>query len=116
VNVQKLFERYNRRFFGGKLCGWTVDEVHLHDSLNGFHGEYGDCCVERREIFIQMGLAPTEKRKTLLHEMCHAATPDDSLHGASWQREMFRIAELGARGIGSEARSYAAKSQAMLLK
>ncbi|MGO9590663.1 MAG: SprT-like domain-containing protein [Candidatus Acidiferrales bacterium] len=108
MNVQKLFERYNRRYFGGKLRGWTADEVHCSDLPAGRHREYGSCCNETREIFIQIGLSATEKRKTLLHEMCHA-TACDGCHDESWQKEMSRIAELGARGMALEARSYAAR-------
>jgi SprT-like family protein len=108
MKLQKLFERYDRRFFGGQLRGWTVDEVHCSDSGAG-HGEYGSCCNETREIFIQIGLSPSEKRKTLLHEMCHAVASDEC-HDEPWQREMLRIAELGARGMASEAQSYAARS------
>jgi hypothetical protein len=108
MNLQKLFERYNRRFFGGKLRGWTVDEVHCSDGPAGTHGEYGACCDDERAIFIQLGLSPTEKRKTLLHEMCHAVARDEC-HDEPWQKEMLRIAELGARGMASEAQSYAAR-------
>ena len=108
MNLQKLFERYNRRFFGGKLRGWTADEVHCSDSPAGTHGEYGLCCIEDREISIQIGLSPAEKRKSLLHEMCHASACDEC-HDESWQKEMLRIDKLGARGMASEARSYAAR-------
>ena len=108
MNVQKLFERYNRRFFSGKLRGWAVDEVHCSDSPAGRHKEYGSCSEETREIFIQIGLSSAERRKTLLHEMCHAVARDEC-HDQPWQKEMFRIAELGARGMASEARSYAVR-------
>jgi hypothetical protein len=53
-------------------------------------------------------LSPTEKRKTLLHEMCHAVARDEC-HDEPWQKQMLRIAELGARGMASEAKSYAAR-------
>jgi hypothetical protein len=113
MNVQRLFDRYNRRFFAGRLLGWTVDEVHCSDSPAGRHGEYGSCSEKTREIFIQIGLSPAEKRKTLLHEMCHAVARDEC-HDRPWQKEMFRIAELGARGMASEARSYALRLNARL--
>lgn len=67
MHAQKLFDRYNRRFWRGKLRGWAVTEVHLYDVKPA--GEFGDCCNETREIAIQIGLPPVEKRKTLLHEM-----------------------------------------------
>ena len=108
MNIQRLFDRYNRRFWEGRLRGWTVDEVDCSDLPADQHGEYGACDNEMREIFIQIGLPPTEKRKTLLHEMCHAATGrHGESHGQSWQKEMFRIDELGAPGMVAEARSYA---------
>jgi hypothetical protein len=113
MNVQKLFDRYNKRFWKGKLRGWAVDEVHCSDTPADQRGEYGSCDNETREIFIQIGLSSAEKRKTLLHEMCHAATgiPGES-HGQSWQKEMFRIDGLGALGMMAEARSYARKRAA----
>jgi hypothetical protein len=109
MNIQKLFNRYNQRFWKGKLRGWTVDEVHCSDLPSD--QEYGACDNETREIFIQIGLSSAEKRKTLLHEMCHVVTDRHSgpldCHGLAWQKEMFRINELGARGMKAEARSYA---------
>jgi hypothetical protein len=108
VTLQKLFDRYNRRFWNGKLSGWTAVEVHLCEA-SGFHGEYGATDMEYRHIHIQIGLSPAEKRKTLLHEMCHAATPEDEIHGPSWQTEMLRIAKLGALGMAAEVRRYEAK-------
>src|SRR6266576_2871566 len=112
MNVQKLFERYNRRYFEGRLRGWTVDEVHCSDLPAGSHGEYGACDNTAREIFIQIRLSPAEKRKTLLHEMCHAAAPEtgNECHGRVWQKEMLRIAELGAQGMASEALMYSARA------
>ncbi len=121
MNIQKLFNRYNQRFWKGKLLrGWTVDEVHCSDLPADQHGEYGACHNETREIFIQIGLSSAEKRKTLLHEMCHAVTGRHSdpldCHGLSWQKEMFRINELGARGMKAEARSYARRIEREILR
>ena len=100
MNVQKLFERYNRRFWEGKLAGWTVSEVHCSDG--GPRGDLGHTDNEAQEIFIQIGLPSAERRDTLLHEMCHAATPSDLCHGDLWQKEMLRIDKLGARGMAKE--------------
>ena len=110
MNIQRLFDRYNQRFWKGELREWTVDEVPLSELPAGQHVEQGSTCAETREIFIQIGLDPTEKRKSLLHEMCHAAAPDDMTHGPFWQKEMLRIGKLGApRCIAAEVKRYQRK-------
>jgi hypothetical protein len=111
MTLETLFERYNKRFFGGKLEGWTIFEAHLSDSRNGFHGEFGNSDTESKQIAVQIGLSAAERRKTLLHEMCHAVTPseDNLIHGQPWQGEMFRIGRLGAEGTAKEARWYRRK-------
>jgi hypothetical protein len=103
--IQRLFDRYNQRFWKVKLRGWTVDEVHCSDGPPKKGGESGACSNETREIFIQIGLSPAVKRLTLLHEMCHAAA-QDRCHDQPWQEEMIRIGEMGAPGVAKEARSY----------
>jgi hypothetical protein len=111
MNIQRLFDRYNQRFWKGELREWTVDEVHLSELPAGQHVEQGSTCADTREIFIQIGLAPAEKCKTLLHEMCHAAARDDMTHGPLWKKEMLRIGNLGGRGCAAEARRYERKRE-----
>jgi len=81
---QRLFDQYNRRFFGGRLPCYTVV---ISDRFTG-----GRHDRRHRTIFLNPAQA---SGKLLLHEMAHAAANDR--HGKNWQSEMQRLISLGAR-------------------
>ena len=65
--LQRLFARYNRRFWAGH-----VREVRVR--ISGLDGNYGEWDVEQDEIRIDIarhGNNDRELRATLLHEMVH---------------------------------------------
>ena len=86
---QALFETYNQRFFGGRLPAYRIV---LSDRGPGFRGLW---CKKEREIHLRMSLQGMDLRRTLLHEMAHAAVARAG-HGKVWLAEMLRLAELGA--------------------
>ena len=85
MNAQTLFERYNRRYWRGRLPHYTVL---VTDKYTG-----GRCERGRKVIYINPG-TPMGVPRTLLHEMAHAATKGG--HGKKWQDEMRRLVRLGA--------------------
>jgi hypothetical protein len=85
MNAQALFERYNRRYWKGRLPHYTVL---VTDKYKG-----GRCARGRRVIYINPG-TPMGVPRTLLHEMAHAATKDS--HGKMWQNEIKRLIRMGA--------------------
>jgi SprT-like family len=94
---QRLFDHYNRRFFGGRLPRYTVV---ISDRFTG-----GRCDRLHRTIFLNPRSA---SGKLLLHEMAHAATNDR--HGKNWQSEMQRLISLGAR-VKCELEGYLPKNR-----
>jgi len=94
---QRLFDQYNRRFFGGRLPPYTVV---ISDRFTG-----GRCDRSHKTIFLNPRSA---SGKLLLHEMAHAATNDR--HGKNWQSEMQRLITLGAR-VKCELEGYLRKNR-----
>ena len=93
--LQRLFWRYNRRFFGDALKGWTVDTDELHQGLYGCCNEKIGCISIRLPSHTSDHLV----RSTLVHEMAHAAT--NSSHGRRWESEIeqLKAAEGLSRGV-----------------
>ena len=87
MDVQKLFKRFNRKYFGGRLPTYRVTQSDLYGSM-------GVCRKKQREIHLSAGLQNSAARTTLLHEMAHAAT--SPRHGPAWQKEIRRLIRLGA--------------------
>ena len=88
--LRRLFDRYNQRFFSGRLSDWTVDSSENH------LGHYGYCNPETKRISIRVEAHRNDRqvRATLVHEMAHAVTDVD--HNAEWQSEMARLKSAGA--------------------
>jgi len=89
MQLQRLFERYNAKYFGGRLPAYQV----LQSDLYG-KGDHGLCRKKQREIHLGTDLKGMKLRRVLLHEMAHAAA--NGGHGKAWQNEMLRLAEIGA--------------------
>ena len=92
--LQRLFDRYNVKFWGGKLPRYTVIASILTPH------ELGICHIDERRIEIDphAALDDREIHATLLHEMAHAATPDDG-HGPLWQSEMRRLIRIASADL-----------------
>lgn len=96
--LQKTYRLFNRKYFGNKLprnarLRWA--------DLKGMMGYQ-----RGQEIVIDRKDRKRDSvwRGTLLHEMVHLALPDSKpiggFHGKDFQKEMMRIARLGAlKGI-----------------
>jgi len=86
--LQRLFDRYNRKYWRAQLPRYTVVVS------TRWHGGY--CAKRLRAIFIHPDIAADDRRakRTLLHEMSHAAAPSD--HGKLWKAEMRRLKRQGA--------------------
>src|SRR5216683_4306094 len=88
--LNRLFARYNQKFWGGHLAGW---KALVRDDHNGLY-EFTD--DKQRQVYIRLRVHPDdhEIRATLIHEMAHVAT---SLgHGRRWRKEMVRLKREGA--------------------
>ena len=88
--LQRLFVRYNKRFWKGKLPQYSVVAT---TQYNG-----GLCKKRERTILINIYTQECDRRvrSTLLHEMAHAACPSGADHGKVWLKEMERLKERGA--------------------
>ncbi len=115
--VVATFEALDRSHFGGRLCpdqsyGWRVRHFSPQDILLAQrHGILGDCHSTLNLIRIRPALGVVRRRRTLLHEMCHAVTEgfwSVHGHGPRWRAEMLRLAfEHGERWAAWEALRYA---------
>ncbi len=99
--LTRLFERYNRKFFAGRLSGWTVSHTWDEPFDRYKDGAYftGYCNLERKRIFVHLNCQTDyEVRTTLLHEMAHAVTNDPQHKiGGAWAVEIERLRAAGAR-------------------
>lgn len=89
ARLVRLFSRYNRKFWSGRLRGWSVD-------MSPTIGLFG-CCIKRtHQISVRIAAHDSDRqvRATLVHEMAHAATTVG--HNARWRREMERLRRRGA--------------------
>lgn len=87
--LQRLFARYKRRFWAGRLPEVRVRILKLKNC-------YGECDAARREIRIDIDRHANndrEIRSTLLHEMAHVAGGRD--HGSKFY---FRVESLLRQG------------------
>ncbi len=84
----KLFRRYNRRYWSGKLSAYSA--VIGRSEINGAEC-YGLCEHQQRKITINVALhkSDVEIRATLLHEMAHAAS--ERGHGNDFWSEIERL-------------------------
>ena len=85
--LQQLFERFNRRYWRGRLPHYTVI---VSDKYVGARCEKRD-----RIIYINPSIPPRSVPQFLLHEMAHAAVKGYA-HGKLWRDEMERLIRLGA--------------------
>jgi SprT-like family len=90
--LRLLFERYNRIYWRGKLCGYRVVLADLSEKR-----AIGYCYRREKRIEIDPNqhTSDRELRATLLHEMAHAAAREPG-HGVRFFAQMERLIRLGA--------------------
>lgn len=99
--LERLFHRYNRRFWAEKLKGYSI-------TITKLHGPLGKCDDTKKRILVDSEAHHSDKdiRSTLLHEMAHAAAGLGSLtHGSHFWEQIERLLQKGApiRVSSSEA-------------
>jgi hypothetical protein len=97
--LQRLFDRYNRRFFNCQLSSWTVSCSAEDVAVLKRQGFGGWCDFETKRISIAVGDFDWDYqvRRALVHEMAHATTLDgDHFGGEPWSEEMQRLRRAGA--------------------
>jgi hypothetical protein len=99
--LQWLFKEYNRRYFGDKLCTlpvtWSATIFRQYHALGTFEHDL----INPIGIVIAKRIQGLDSvvGRTLLHEMVHLAlhrTHQKCDHGDTFQREMLRLATIGA--------------------
>jgi SprT-like family len=93
MTPEALFDRYNRKYFGGRLPKYAID----------VSGRYiRGCCMRRKRVIYLPARAGV--RGLLMHEMCHAAA--GNRHGDAWMAEMRRVRALGAPVAAADISGY----------
>src|SRR6266576_6124032 len=93
ADLRRLTNEYARRFFGNKLPPVEVRFGELERGTLGVTLLFGG--VAEIRISRQLRRWPKVAKATLIHELCHAYLPARVMHGAKFQTEMRRIANLG---------------------
>jgi hypothetical protein len=105
---QRMFQRFNIRYFAGRLANYKVrvvyDVWYWQIKRCGYPPCFPPGCeavgftdFAGRQIFIRflgLGTGGFTMAESLTHEMAHAAT--NGGHGATWQTELARLKGLGA--------------------
>jgi predicted SprT family Zn-dependent metalloprotease len=97
--LEQLYAEYNQKYFGGLL---PMMPVRWSKKCSRAHGaEFLDYQNGTYEILFNPCLQSLDKytKLTLLHEMCHVQNrlkKQRDLHGPLWQRDMRRLARIGA--------------------
>jgi SprT-like family protein len=87
ARLQKLFERYNRKFWSGKLHNIVVRDARLE-------GSQGEWDPAKREIALDALKHGSDReiRSNVLHEMCHAAAhPERTGHSYKFYTQLEHI-------------------------
>lgn len=116
--LQKYYAGYNRKYFGNRLPDCKIKWTELHKAYGkdarGAVGYYHAVVFEiynkgkwrkhRTEYWIELspkiGTMGIFWQSTLIHEMAHLSVelshPRATAHGRIWQKEMLRLATIGA--------------------
>ena len=89
--LESTYRKYNKKYFGNKL----PKDIDLRFGYT--HGCLGYQLGE--EIVLSKNKAYRRDsiwRGTLLHEMAHLCIEESHDHGPRWQKEMMRLARVGA--------------------
>jgi len=89
--LQRLYQRYNRRYWRGELCSFKV-EIEACRRSRGFTHHL----TRRIVVDVDGPWLDDDIRLTLLHEMVHVAVPDSPSHGLGFWLEVDRLLQKGA--------------------
>ena len=88
--LRRLLERYNRRFWRGKLRGVRIYNSSLMQRKR-LMGAYNPVLREI-QIDVKVHISDRQVRSTVLHEMCHAAVAANSdEHGREFWAEVEKL-------------------------
>ena len=94
-NLSEMFDRYNRRFFGGKRPQCKIEFAELSPKVGG------ECDHEQNVIRLNCSLLWENRfllRRLLLHEMCHLNTAVElPTHGLGFRRNLSRLVKKGEK-------------------
>ena len=91
--LSRLFDRYNTLYWKGRLKRWKA----VNEALDG--SPLGLCDGRRRRLTVDCSKHSSDKavRSTLLHEMCHVATPGERIaHGSRFWSQLEMLLRKGA--------------------
>jgi hypothetical protein len=102
-SLKRLYNQYNKKFFGNKLPNITVGFASPGELLKQGLGKK-TCAVtlfdKHQPIAIYVKRYKRKEwpyiKSDLLHEMAHVALPFRVNHGPRFQAEMLRLAQAGA--------------------
>lgn len=98
--LKRIFNEYNRKWFGGKLPGSTVVRWARSKKDLKFECESKTvlACADNETIVMSPWMKGSTNlcRFTMLHEMVHVKLPPIAGHGPRFQKEMHRLARAGA--------------------
>jgi predicted metal-dependent hydrolase len=96
--LKKQYRAYNQKYFGGKLPDVWVRWAEDNDDLKSeCQAKKLLACADGHGIIFNPWMKGKRnlQRFTLLHEMVHVKYPEH-YHGPRFQKEMMRLAKLGA--------------------
>ena len=85
MNLQRLFEQFNTKYFGGSLPAYKV----VRKAIVGAR-----CERQQRRIIFGHDVSSNDIPAILIHEMTHATTTDR--HGRMFNRKLNELKKLGA--------------------
>jgi hypothetical protein len=91
MNLHKLFEDFNVKYFGGRLPPYKI----VRNAIVGAR-----CERRQRRIIFGHDVSSTDIPAILIHEMTHAATTDR--HGRTFNRKLNELKKLGAPTLKSD--------------
>lgn len=109
----RIFRRYNRKYFGGRLpepfvCWGTlpdcdarfypIGKAKRYRTIGG--KKWHDCDKKKPIVLVDIGLRNRNEtariRMAIIHEMAHMTLPLTARHGPRFEREMLRLANASA--------------------
>lgn len=108
AGLQALFEVFNKRYFDGRLCHFTVLAVYDASHFSGNQSGCGWVDFTNRRIYVQITgtLLGCSMTNYLLVQMAHAAKGTNDWLDERWINEMLRLRLLGAPVADFQARNW----------
>ena len=98
--ANRAFREFNAKFFRNRLSDYKVRVVESIPDENSGYDSDGLCDYQKKLILLHWDVVPAEweRRRTLLHEMCHAVAPQGSEHGWQFGNQLRRLQRMGGGG------------------